>query len=100
MSNIMSGTSMACPHVTGIVALIKAVNPSWSPSAVKSAIMTTASIFDKSGKPMRVDPEGRWGNPFDYVLGSLTQQQLYVSYFLEESCMNTKRRDVMWNLIL
>ncbi|KAJ0694259.1 putative cucumisin [Helianthus annuus] len=67
--NIMSGTSMACPHVTGIVALIKAVNPSWSPSAVKSAIMTTASIFDKSGKPMRVDPEGRRGNPFDYGSG-------------------------------
>ncbi|KAI7737154.1 hypothetical protein M8C21_010341 [Ambrosia artemisiifolia] len=67
--NIMSGTSMACPHVTGIVALIKAVHPSWSPSAVKSAIMTTASIFDKSGKPMRVDPEGRRGNPFDYGSG-------------------------------
>ncbi|KAK9076171.1 hypothetical protein SSX86_004504 [Deinandra increscens subsp. villosa] len=67
--NIMSGTSMACPHVTGIVALIKAVHPSWSPAAVKSAIMTTASIFDKSGKPMRVDPEGRRGNPFDYGSG-------------------------------
>ncbi|XP_071728035.1 subtilisin-like serine-protease S [Rutidosis leptorrhynchoides] len=67
--NVMSGTSMACPHVTGIVALIKSVHPSWSPSAIKSAIMTTASIFDKSGKPMRVDPDGRRGNPFDYGSG-------------------------------
>ncbi|KAL8233874.1 hypothetical protein R6Q59_019974 [Mikania micrantha] len=67
--NIMSGTSMACPHVTGIAALIKTVHPSWSPAAVKSAIMTTASIFDKSGKPMRVDPEGQRGNPFDYGSG-------------------------------
>lgn len=39
--NILSGTSMSCPHVTGLVALIKAVYPHWTPSAIKSAILTT-----------------------------------------------------------
>lgn len=49
---MMSGTSMAAPHIAGLASLIKQKYPSFSPSAIASALSTTASLYDKTGGPI------------------------------------------------
>jgi len=49
---MMSGTSMAAPHIAGLAALIKQKFPSFSPSAIASALSSTASLYDNNGGPI------------------------------------------------
>ncbi|XP_026384647.1 subtilisin-like protease SBT1.4 [Papaver somniferum] len=69
-----SGTSMACPHVRGLAALLRNAFPKWSPAAIKLALMTTAYIVDNSGKYITVinntgGDNGKFSTPFQHGSG-------------------------------
>ncbi|KAF9624950.1 hypothetical protein IFM89_016198 [Coptis chinensis] len=49
--NIISGTSMSCPHVTGAAVYVKTFHPDWSPSAIKFALMTRAFPLNPTTNP-------------------------------------------------
>lgn len=61
----LSGTSMSTPHVAGVAALLMQARPEWGPSAVKSALMTSArqDLVQSDGESV--------ANPFDYGAGHI-----------------------------
>ncbi|EFJ16957.1 hypothetical protein SELMODRAFT_115574, partial [Selaginella moellendorffii] len=102
--NIESGTSMSCPHVSGAAALLKAVHPDWSPAAIRSALMTTATILDNTNSPIS-DFNKSTSGPFDTGAGEINPQkaldpglvyditpQDYISYLCESGYNTTQVR--------
>ncbi|MEW6473398.1 MAG: S8 family serine peptidase [Actinomycetota bacterium] len=64
MFRIASGTSMASPEVAGAAALLKQLQPGWSPAAIKSALMTSA-------QPQVMGEDGTPAGPLDVGAGRI-----------------------------
>ncbi|RDX63146.1 Subtilisin-like protease SBT1.3, partial [Mucuna pruriens] len=73
--NILSGTSMSCPHVSGVAALLKAKHPEWSPAAIKSALMTTAYVHDNTIKPLSDASSAEASTPYDHGAGHINPRR-------------------------
>ncbi|KAF6146687.1 hypothetical protein GIB67_008973 [Kingdonia uniflora] len=73
--NILSGTSMACPHVSGLAALLKAAHPEWTPAMIRSALTTTAYTLDNRGETMLDESTGNTSTVFDFGAGYVNPQK-------------------------
>ncbi|KAK9059258.1 hypothetical protein SSX86_021877 [Deinandra increscens subsp. villosa] len=92
--NVISGTSMSCPHLAGIAALLKAAHPLWSPAAIKSAIMTTAyqvSLNDKAYRGRKRAPCRHIRQDYiPYLCGlGYTTQEIGIIVNKKVSCLKT-----------
>ncbi len=83
--DFLSGTSMASPHIAGIGALLKALHPTWLPSEIKSAIMTSAGdTVSSAGDPFAqgagfVNPNGAADPGLVYPTTATEYRQYMVS---------------------
>ncbi|KAH6787745.1 PA-domain containing subtilase family protein [Perilla frutescens var. hirtella] len=70
---LISGTSMAAPHIAGIAALIKQNYSTWTPSMIASAMSTTATKHDNRGDSIMAEGFAAYtmypAAPFGYGAG-------------------------------
>ena len=57
-SEVLSGTSMAAPHVTGVAALAAQAHPSWSSNDLSTAIVSTADPSKVAGQNLTLGGVG------------------------------------------
>ncbi|XP_047320154.1 subtilisin-like protease SBT4.3 [Impatiens glandulifera] len=97
--NFESGTSMACPHVSGAAAYVKSMHPDWSPSAIKSSLMTTAWTLDKK---YNVDAELSYGaghiDPVKAIHPGLVYETL-INDYINMLCMLSSEGDKLIKMV-
>ncbi|GMI80908.1 hypothetical protein like AT5G03620 [Hibiscus trionum] len=85
--NFMSGTSMACPHATAAAAYVKSFHPDWSPAAIKSALMTTATPMKIIDRYRELSSGSGQINPSKAISPGLIydmKESSYISYLCKQ----------------
>ncbi|MBI2380892.1 MAG: S8 family serine peptidase [Gammaproteobacteria bacterium] len=68
---LLSGTSMASPHIAGSAALMRTLHPNWTPIQVKSALVSTANTaVHKEDNETAADPFDMGGGRADLAMAS------------------------------
>jgi len=83
-SDLMSGTSMAGPHVAGSMATMRSLFPTWSPAAIRSAIIMTSKYgvtrdYDMSEPTPFIEGNGRI-DMSKAALSGLVMEETYANY--------------------
>ncbi|ASO22369.1 subtilisin family serine protease [Actinoalloteichus hoggarensis] len=73
---VISGTSMAAPHTTGIATLLREEHPDWTPEEIKAALMNTAGADITTGPDGIVHAPNRVGSGRVDALAALDNQVL------------------------
>ncbi|XP_058746396.1 cucumisin-like [Vicia villosa] len=99
--NIISGTSMACPHVSGAAAYVKSFHHTWSPAAIRSALMTTAAHINTENNS---DAEFGYGagqiDPIKAVNPGLiydADEMDYVKFLCGQNFNTTDLQQITWD---
>jgi minor extracellular serine protease Vpr len=89
----LQGTSMAAPHITGVIALLKEAHPNWSNQQIFGAIKTTAMQYDdKNGKPVAPNIQGMgMVQPSDAITTETIIDQPELSFGKMDDYLDTKK---------
>lgn len=68
---IISGSSVSCPHVSAVAAILKSYRPSWSPAAINFEFIVTAIVMDNTRKLIGRYPNDTQATPFDFGSGHI-----------------------------